>query len=297
MKDLKNLTGLCKFLLLLTLASYVSIGWGCSKENKNPAVEYGETELSRYDIKNKSPEIKKLIDHLREISGLTMTPDGRLFAHNDEKGRIFQIDYGTGDVVKSFDVGDPVKAGDFEDIAYANGMFYLINSKGELYEFKEGEDKQSVQFTKYETGLNSRNDVEGLAYDPNTNSLLIACKGNPGKDVGYRKKAVYSFSLESKTLSEKPRFVIDLDKIGDKFSPSAIEYDPNSNTFFIIASEGNGILEMTPEGEVINYMKLPGKVHIQPEGITFAPDKRLIISNEGRSGDGYIVIYDYMDKK
>ena len=300
MNNSKSFNRLSRFLLFLILVSFVSIGWVCSKGNKKSdvlPVTYGDTELSRYSIKDKSRERIKLPYDIREISGLVTTPDGRLFAHNDEKARIFEIDYTTGEIKKFFNVGDPIKAGDFEGIAFANGLFYLVNSKGEIYEFKEGENKQGVDFMTYETGLNSRYDVEGLAYDPNTNSLLIACKGYGGEGLGSKKKAIYSFPLDTKTLSAQPRFVIDLEKIGGKFSPSGIEYNPNSETFFVIASEGNGILELSVEGEIINYMGLPGKVHKQPEGITFAPDKSLIISNEGRSGKGYLVIYEYNRKE
>ena len=45
---------------------------------------------------------------LAEISGLALTPDGRLFAHNDETARITEIDYRRGTVIKHFSVGRAV---------------------------------------------------------------------------------------------------------------------------------------------------------------------------------------------
>ena len=43
---------------------------------------------------------------LAEISGLALTPDGRLFAHNDETARITEIDYRRGTIIKHFFVGE-----------------------------------------------------------------------------------------------------------------------------------------------------------------------------------------------
>jgi hypothetical protein len=59
--------------------------------------------------------------------------------------------------------------------------------------------------------------VEGLCYDPETTSLLLACKDYPGK--GFEKnKAVYSFALHTITLDEKPRFLIPLKDIRKNIS-------------------------------------------------------------------------------
>ena len=159
------------------------------------------SELSKYNFKPEESLVIKLPGELQEISGLTMTDDGRLFGHNDEKGFVYQIDYSNGNITKKFSLGEKYEREDFEGIAYANKKFYIVTSNGVLYEFDEGSDGESVSFQVYETDLNSKNDVEGLCFDPETNSLLLACKGYPGK--GFKKqKAVYSFSLDRMKLDK-----------------------------------------------------------------------------------------------
>ena len=67
---------------------------------------------------------------LRELSGLAMTVDGRLFAHDDEQAKIHQIDCTSGKVIKSFSVGKKTLRGDFEGLTIANNIFYLVSSNG-----------------------------------------------------------------------------------------------------------------------------------------------------------------------
>lgn len=253
--------------------------------------------LNWYDLENENAESIKITDELKEISGITFTSDDRLFAHGDEDGDVFQLDYKTGEVVKRFSLGSLlVITGDFEDIAYADGKFYLAESNGKLYEFTEGNNGKFVDYRSYRTSLNSSNDVEGLCYDKNSKSLLLACKESPGKSYG-KQKAVYSFSLTSMTFDEKPRFLIDLKSVKKntaekEFSPSGIAAHPLTGTFFIIAARGNSIIELDKEGEIINQKHLPESVHKQAEGIAFMKDGTLYISNEGKNKTARLVKYE-----
>ena len=252
------------------------------------------SELSKYNFEPKESLVIKLPGELQEISGLTMTDDGRLFGHNDEKGFVYQIDYSNGDIIKKFSLGEKYEREDFEGIAFANNKFYMVTSSGDIYELNEGNDGESVSYNVLKTELKSKNDVEGLCYDPETNSLLLACKGYPGKGFK-KKKAVYSFSLDEMKLDDKPRFLINLSEIKKTFNPSGIERNPNTGTFFIIAANGNAIIEISKDGMLIDKKKLSPIIHEQPEGITFAPDKSLIISNEGDFKRGSIVIQKYKE--
>ena len=253
-----------------------------------------DSELSKYNFEPEESLRIKLPGELQEISGLTMTDDGRLFGHNDEKGFVYQIDYTNGDIVKKFSLGKKYEREDFEDIAYANNKFYMVSSKGNIYEFEEGNDGESVTYNILETDLKSKYDVEGLCYDPVTNSLLLACKGYPGKDFK-KQKAVYSFSLDEMKLEKEPRFLIDLSEIKKTFNPSGIERNPTTGTFFIIAANGSAIIEISKDGKLIDKKKLPPVIHEQPEGITFTPDRSLIISDEGDFTSGSIVIHKYQE--
>lgn len=95
-------------------------------------------------------------------------------------------------MLKSLIVGKKTLREDFERITYANGLFYLLTGKGNLYEFSGGDDNEKVKYEKYKTFLHGDNNVEGLCYDPDNNSHLLACKGNPGKKLRGN-RTVYEF--------------------------------------------------------------------------------------------------------
>jgi len=294
-----------KFILALIL---LVISYSCGTKNKNMTQDKDQTPdtknkssnektaLDWYDIDSDDHEFIKLSDELNEISGIAFTGDNRLFAHGDEDADIFQINPGTGEIIKRFSLGKLlVLTGDFEDIAWVNNKFYLLESKGNIYEFSEGSNGQFVTYKKYKTELNAANNVEGLCYDNTTNALLVVCKDYPGD--GYEKqKAVYSFSLSSFTMEPKPRFLVTMksirkNTIENEFSPSGIAKNPVSETFFIIAARGNTILELNKEGGLINQKDLPEKIHKQAEGIAFMSDGTLYISDEGKNKTARLVAY------
>lgn len=253
--------------------------------------------LEKYDLQNPNPKVIELQSDLMEISGIAFTKDDRLFAHGDEDADIYEIDYMSGKIIKKFYLGDLlVVKGDFEDIAAVNENFYLVDSKGKLYKFTEGENNKSVPYNTYKTPLSSDNDVEGLCFDSETVSLLLACKEFGGEGLG-KDKAVYSFSLVKNELIEKPRFVIPQKEIKNntsegEFNPSGISRNPVSGTFFIIAARGNTILELSKEGDILSQKDLPEDIHKQAEGIAFKSDGTLFISNEGRGKKPTLVIYE-----
>lgn len=256
----------------------------------------GKGSLSDYNISSASPIRVNLPSELIEVSGITFTEDNRMFAHGDEDGDIFEIDPSTGKIIKKFYLGSLlVVKGDFEDITYAKGKFYLVESNGKLYEFTEGNNGEFVKYNTYKTFLTGKNDVEGLCYDNETNSLLLACKESGGKDYG-KDKTVYTFSLDNLELDQTPRFIISArdiknNSVEGKFNPSGIAKNPISGSFYIIAARGNTILEISKSGEVLDQADLPEKVHIQAEGIAFKNDGTLFISNEGKENQAYFVVY------
>jgi len=244
------------------------------------------SQLNRYNLDKISASSVYLPKILHEISGLAVTKDNRLFAEEDNHGRVYQIDFSTGNIIKIFSLGNKTIREDFEDITIVNKEFFLVTSDGYIYEFKEGEDKENVDYKKYYTGLTKENNVEGMCYDPETNSLLLACKDYPGN--GYENnRTVYSFSLSSFTLDKKPRFILPLDQIKEQldiknFRPSGIARHPEIGTFFILSAHSKAIVEVSKEGKIINLKKLSKHKHNQPEGITFTSDNSLYISDEDK---------------
>ncbi len=56
--------------------------------------------------------------------------------------------------------------------------------------------------------MTAKQDVEGLAYDPKNNRLLLSIKGKEPGNEDY--KGIYSFDLSSKKLAVTPVYKIDL---------------------------------------------------------------------------------------
>jgi len=292
-------------LLIIYLFTFLLL-FGCkspSRQEKSPDENKSKTQIAAstnsalqlYNLEDENASSIKLPDEISEISGIAVTENDRLFCHGDEDADIFQIDMKSGQVIKKFYVGETSVNGDFEDIAIAGDRFFLVESKGIIVEFKEGNDGEHVPYIVYKTFLKSSNNVEGLCYDPEINSLLLACKDYPGK--GFEKnKAVYYLFLNTMTLYEKPKFLIPLkdirkNTIENEFSPSGIARHPKTGSFFVIAARGNAIIEVSKEGEIIAQKDLPEKVHKQPEGIAITKDGTLFISNEGRFKTARLISY------
>lgn len=250
--------------------------------------------LESYDFSSKKIVQIELPKALREVSGLAVSSDGRLFAHHDESGDIFQLNGRDGSVVKKFSLGPRKISEDFEGIAIAGPIFYLVTSDGVIYEFREGNDKETIAYKTYETVLSEEYDVEGLCYDPKTDCLLLACKGYSGlANIG--SKAIFAFSLTTKKMERSPRFLLSLKeletRLNDKpFHPSGIEFVPESGTFYILDSRISSVIEISPQGKILGAITLKKSIHKQPEGITLLPDGTLCISDEG-SQYGVLTLY------
>ena len=227
-------------------------------------------------------------DDLKEISGLTLTSDGRLFGHGDEHAHVFEIDYRRGRIVKEFTLAEKGQAvkGDFEAITTADdGRMFLLESDGKLYEFKEGADSSNVGFTVYDTGLKDECEFESVAFVKPLNSLLLACKKISDKKLK-DSVVVFRWKLGGDALpaARLSHFSIPLPQaIGangwDGFHPSDITINPFNGDYVLIASRESGMMEITPAGKVVFSRPLPG-THDQAEGIAITSDSLLIISDE-----------------
>ena len=226
-----------------------------------------------------------LPDVLQEISGLALTSDGRLLAHGDKRGLIYEIDFRRGAIVKEFSIGDGKRAvkGDFEGITVANGSIFLLTSDSKLYEFKEGADRSEVPYTLHEPGLDAQCEFEGVAFDPSINSLLLACKKVHEKALK-DSLVIYRWKLDGDDDSRLSRLTVPRARaIGangwDGLHPSDITVEPRHGNYVLVASRERAILEITPAGAVVFSRPLPPE-HLQAEGIAITKDSLLLISDE-----------------
>ena len=253
--------------------------------------------LAAYELRAETATRWELPRRLNEISGLAMTSDHRLLAHNDEVGVVFEIDYRDGSIVKEFQLADmtaPV-ADDFEGIAVAGGQVYLVTSSGRLYEFREGVAGESVLFVVYATGLGRDCEIEGLSYDADRRELLLMCKDARSEGLAGR-LPMYRWSIDDKRLSAGTPTVLSVRdfarQIGtNRYRPSGIERHPVSGNYFVVAANPGAIAEVTPAGEVLDAKRFTARWHRQVEGIAFAADGALIVADEGGGGRASLTVY------
>jgi len=264
---------------------------------QRPASAARRPALDGYDFRNDDVRQHDLPRRLREVSGLALDATGRLFAHQDERAIVYRIDMDDGDVNESFEVGRNGRRGDYEGIAFAGSRIFLVSSRGELLEFAEGADDETVEFTQKALRPGALCvDIEGLEYDPPGNALLIACK-QPARDLLDR-ILVLRFSLRSRTLDALPFIDEPLESLSGfdldpEFSPSGIAIHPVTGTILILAARQRAIIEFDRDGRLLGAAELRGRHHNQPEGIAVMRDGTLLIADEGGSHDATLTQYPW----
>lgn len=231
---------------------------------------------------------------LREISGLALTSRGTVLTHDDNSGRVSEIDPKTGILVKAFSLIGNQKE-DFEAITIAGNDIYLMASDGKLFRFREGADGQQVQFMMFDTGLGKKCEFESLAYEADSTRLVMVCKRildkqAPKELVLYRMPLPLNratFSVIQVPLKQ----VVGSNK-WKNFRPSDITIDPFTRNYVIIASHEKGLLVLTPDGDVVRSEPLPGD-HRQPEGVAITKDSILLISDEANVKPAAITLYKW----
>lgn len=256
---------------------------------------------------------------LREVSGLTLLPDGHLGAVQDEDGIIFLIDAESGEVVNAIEFGDP---GDYEGIAAVDADIFVLNSGGTLFRVSGWEDVEP-RTERLETPLDARCDAEGLAYDQPRGRLLIACKEYPGPHVDDG-RSVFAFDLATSRLLPEPALVLRfaavaahfratqrgsgklIDKIyklfGDlllpgELKPSAVAIHPLTEEVYVLSSAGPMIVVMNANGELLNVWALSGEHLPQAEGLSFLENGDLFISTEGNGRPGRLFRYNLVSSR
>ena len=246
--------------------------------------------LNEYNFEGAS--LFKLNKSLKEVSGLALLNDKELLTHNDEEGIVYTLKITNFEMTGKLKIGDEKVQKDFEGIAFVNNSIYMVTSSGVILRFNHLTKNEFADFEMFKTSLKIENDVEGLCYDKTTNSLLLACKNEPGMGNA-NSRAIYTFNLKKMSLERSPRFVISLKELMQKFgfkdfAPSGIEKNPLNGNIFVISSNPPSVIELNPQGKVLTATRLNPKVNPQPEGITFLQDGTMLISDEGQKKSGTI---------
>lgn len=257
---------------------------------KNETIKPVSLQSIDYDLANPL-ERWSLSDSLAEISGIVWLEDDKLLAIEDVHPVLYELKLGdTNGVISNkieFRRADDDKM-DFEDLAMVNDTVYALWSHGAV--FKIIEQKKGVTSQRTKTWLKKDNNTEGLAYDPVSGNLLIACKEESGlENVKKSTRAIFEFDRKADSLKPEPFMLInkkDFENIaGEKvdFYPSAIAVHPTTHDIYIISTKDTkAIAQFSHEGKLKAFDYMDKEVIPQPEGMCFDPQGNLYISTESR---------------
>lgn len=240
-----------------------------------------------------------LPDSLMEVSDLCWVGEDTLLAVQDELGILFYLDANSGQILRKEPFGPP---GDYEGVASSGDTIFVLRSDGVVFE-KTGDSVRS-----YDTGVPAKNN-EGFCYDAQQHQLLIGPTSRAGKQpLLSAAKDIYAFDLKTHRLKETPAFSFDLDLLHDfaaahdvdlpehkakkrnhsfseiRFSISGIALHPLTGEIWLISVKDQMLFVFDRQSRIRQLQYLPEESFVKPEGISFATNGDLFISNEGRKG-------------
>jgi uncharacterized protein YjiK len=242
-----------------------------------------------YDVQQ--PVVIKLKNAMREISGICFMPenDSILYAIEDERGRLYTVQFPSGE----FSHTEFGSRGDYEDVVFKNGSFYILRSNGTIFLVHYNFTTGGVDSNKIFDGLIPAADYEGLASTGDT--LLVLCK--TCSDVK-AKKSLKIYRLQTVAGSDsvslidniEPALPADNGNKKTKVLPSALAQNPIDKNWYILSAENFQLLIYDSRFNPVDVFDLPPAIYPQPEGIAFNSRGDLLISSEGRTGAGSIMV-------
>lgn len=261
------------------IATLLAVG-ACGQASQSPANAQPSAPPSGSLFAAEPDLVWRLPNSLREISGLAISPDGRLFAHDDERAVIYQIDNTRGAIVKNFALGAPPINGDFEGIAIGlEGEFWLTTAEGQVRRFREGENGASVAYETFDTGLAETCEIEGLAYH-SAQRLIFACKRNLARNM---RNTIALYEWRPGQTAQLWRTIPEADlaeRAGvEHFRPSSLDIDRSTGRLLLLSAFDAALVELSPEGELLSARAL-GSGHVQAEGVALLADGALAVADE-----------------
>jgi len=227
---------------------------------------------------------------LREVSGLAYGPDERVFALNDEKGIVYEIDMVAAEitpVLKIRNVDGKIVRADFEGLAFLGNEFYLVTSKGKLYRSKltPGQENNTPLEDITDTGLSKVCEIEGLS--SHEDFLYIVCKTNY---LRQDKDYLLIFEYDPETAQTSPYLRVAYADLNRKvLNPSGIAV--TENEIFIVSAIQGVLTRLDRKGNFIRDLELDKKRHRQTEGILVHDSGAIVLADEGKKKHGKITVY------
>lgn len=276
---------------LLLIVCAITLSTGCGDR------AYGSPE--GYDLK-KSRKVQ-LGKVLNEISGIFYKPDSStLLCISDSEKKIVGINLRTQKLRDM--TGDFAKQADFEDLVLIRDTVYVLVSNGTIMAVPLGAKDSSGTRTYPFWSTEKKNDFETLYYDPEINGLVMICKSCAvDKD---QTRSAYFFDLKTRSFDSTAFYQLNDEDVkmalkndDANFKPSAAAIHPISKRLYILASAGNLLVIADTRGHIVEAYNLNPDQHPQAEGIAFAPNGDMYISNEGKYGVATLHLFPYRQAK
>lgn len=248
------------------------------------------------------PQTAELGKVLNEISGLSWDNENQaLVAISDSKEKIFLIGLKnkklqdlTGKVI-------PPDA-DTEDVIVTDSCYYVLSSWGEIRKIPLGaKDTSGIQ--SFRIGLPGKNDFESMYYDPTSKGIMLLCK-KCEVDKGSGHVSAFRFDPATGRFDSTAAYAVNdkemealLKNADAKLDPSAAAIHPYNKRLYILSSAGNLLVVTDTRGKVVEAFQLNPDRFPQSEGIAFAPNGDMYISNEGKYGKPTLLHFPYQIKQ
>jgi uncharacterized protein YjiK len=286
MLSMKRIYLFFKAVLPVFIIVFVLISFSCnSKAQKKMKSPEG------YDLND--PRIINLTKKIDQISGIVYSEkDNTLFAIDDDKGDLYHIPLAEDPEIKKWKFG---KNADYEDLVLIDTMFYILESNGKIISFPLRFPITDVK--EHPIDLKGFNEFESLYFESAEKRLIMLCKEckKDGGDI----ISAYSFFVLADSFSKQPVLQLQRKDVEKKIAQktgrikaSAATVNPLTGEVFIISSINKLLIITDKRYNVREVYDLKRSLFKQPEGICFAPDGTLFISNEaGKNNKADILIY------
>ena len=221
----------------------------------------------------------RLPPRLNEISDLAIDERGRLFANDDERGIVYQLDADTGAVLSERPIADPVPRADFEGLTILGDSVYLITSGGILFVTPLG----GGSLREIDTGIGRLCEIEGLTH--RLGRLVAVCK----QAVSLAGDAIHlvSFDVHDPAGTSEITSI----PVGRPIRPSGIAWDGLAERYRIVAARPGIVVTVDDRGAISCILTLDRRRHRGAEGIAIDAARRLVIADEAHGGRARLTVY------
>ncbi len=278
----------CPLIAWLLLVCASTLQSGCSQH------QYASPP--GYDLLH--PQKVELGKVLNEISGLSYDKQNNsLVAISDNKEKVIDINLHKQKLKDiTGEIASPKQ--DFEDVVLMDSTLYILASRGVIWQVPV-RAKDSTQAQAYQFGSTEQNEFETLYYDAEAHGLIMLCK-TCGIEKGRHTKSAFRFDLADKKFDSSVYYTINTDSVKEvlknkdaDIKPSAAAINPIDKHLYILSSAGQLLLIADTHGQVLEGYRLDPRFFPQAEGIAFAPNGTMFISNEGKFGKPSLLIFTF----